>query len=79
MRLAVVRLLTEMRSMLACRRGAVAIIFAFAATILVLAIGMGVDMWQAYAMKARLQSALDAAALAIASPYPVPCTTCSTV
>ena len=67
MRFAVVRLLTKMRSMLACRRGQVAIIFAFAATMLVLAIGMGIDLWQAYAMKARLQSALDAAALAIAS------------
>ncbi len=67
MRFAVVRLVTEMRSMLACRRGQVAIIFAFAATMLVLAIGAGVDLWQAYAMKARLQSALDAAALAIAS------------
>ncbi len=67
MRFAVVRLLTEMRSMLACRRGQVAIIFAFAATMLVLAIGTGVDLWQAYAMKARLQSAVDAAALAIAS------------
>ena len=67
MRFAAVRLLTEMRSMLACRRGAVAIILAFAATMLVLAIGMGIDLWQAYAMKARLQSALDAAALAIAS------------
>ena len=67
MRLSVVRSLTEMRSMLACRRGAVAIIFAFAAMMLVLAIGTGIDLWRAYAMKARLQSALDAAALAIAS------------
>ena len=67
MRFAVVRLLTEMRSMLACRRGQVAIIFAFAATMLVIAVGMGIDLWQAYAVKARLQSALDAAALAIAS------------
>ncbi|MBV8089247.1 MAG: hypothetical protein JO139_06675, partial [Alphaproteobacteria bacterium] len=60
-------MLIEMRSMLACRRGQIAIILAFAATMLVLAIGMGIDLWQAYAMKARLQSALDAAALAIAS------------
>jgi Flp pilus assembly protein TadG len=59
--------LREMRSMLACRRGAVAIIFAFTAMILVVAIGMGIDLWQAYAVKARLQSAVDAASLAIAS------------
>jgi Flp pilus assembly protein TadG len=67
MRFAVVRLLTEMRSTLACRRGQVAIIFAFAATMLVIAIGMGIDLWQGFAVKARLQSAVDAAALAIAS------------
>jgi hypothetical protein len=67
MRFAVVQLLTEMRSMLTCRRGQVALIFAGGATMLVLAIGMGIDLWQAYAMKARLQSALDATALAIAS------------
>jgi Flp pilus assembly protein TadG len=67
MRFAIDRWLTEMRSMLACRRGQVAIIFAFAAMVLIVAIGMGVDMWQGYAVKARLQSAVDAAALAIAS------------
>jgi Flp pilus assembly protein TadG len=67
MRFAVVRLLTDMRSTLACRRGQVAIIFAFFTTILVIAIGMGIDLWQGFAVKARLQSAVDAAALAIAS------------
>jgi Flp pilus assembly protein TadG len=67
MRFAIDRWLTEMRSMVASRRGAVAIIFAFAATVLVVAIGMGIDLWQAYAVKARLQSAVDAASLAIAS------------
>jgi len=67
MRFAVVRLLTEMRSMLTCQRGQVALIFAGGATMLVIAIGMGIDLWQAYATKARLQSALDATALAIAS------------
>jgi Flp pilus assembly protein TadG len=67
MRFVIDRGLSEMRSTLACRRGAVAIIFAFAAMILVVAIGMGVDLWQAYAVKARLQSAVDAASLAIAS------------
>ena len=67
MRFAVVRLLTEMRSLLACRRGQVAIIFAFAATMLFIAIGMGIDLWQGFVVKARLQAAVDAAALAIAS------------
>lgn len=61
------RLLTNMRSLLGCERGMVAVIFAFAATMLFVAIGMGVDLWQIYAVKARLQSAVDAAALAIAS------------
>jgi hypothetical protein len=67
MRFVIVRWLIGMRSMLACRRGAVAIIFALAAMVLIVAIGMGVDLWQAYAVQARLQSAVDAAALAIAS------------
>jgi Flp pilus assembly protein TadG len=68
MRFAFVRFLTEMRSMLVtCQRGQVALIFALAVVMLVIAIGMGIDLWQAYATKARLQSALDAAALAIAS------------
>ena len=67
MRFAVVRLRTEMRSMLACRRGQVAIIFAFAATMLFIAVGMGIDLWQGFVVKARLQAAVDAAALAIAS------------
>jgi Flp pilus assembly protein TadG len=67
MRFAVVRLLAEMRSMLACQRGQVMLIFAFAATMLIIAVGMGIDLWQAYVVKARLQSAVDAAALAIAS------------
>jgi len=67
MRIALVRLLTEMRSTLACQRGQVALAFAVAIVMLVIAIGMGIDLWQAYATKARLQSALDAAALAIAS------------
>src|SRR5271170_1363052 len=67
MRFAIVRLLTEMRSTLACRRGQVAIIFAFFTTILVIAIGMGIDLWQGFVVKARLQAAVDAAALAIAS------------
>ena len=67
MRFAIDRWLTEIRSIAASRRGAVAIIFAFAATVLVVAIGMGIDLWQAYAVKARLQSAVDAASLAIAS------------
>jgi Flp pilus assembly protein TadG len=67
MRFAIARWLIEMRSMLACRRGAVAIVFALVATLLIMAIGMGVDLWRAYAVKARLQSAVDAAALAIAS------------
>jgi Flp pilus assembly protein TadG len=67
MRVAIDRWLNEMRSMVTARRGAVAIIFAFAAMVLVVAIGMGIDLWQAYAVKARLQSAVDAASLAIAS------------
>lgn len=67
MRFAIVRWLIEMRSVLACRHGAVAIVFAFFAMVLIVAIGMGVDLWQAYAVQARLQSAVDAAALAIAS------------
>ncbi len=67
MRFAAVRLLTKIRSLPACRSGQVAIIFAFAATMLFIAIGMGIDLWRAYAVKARLQSAVDAAALALAS------------
>jgi Flp pilus assembly protein TadG len=67
MRFAIVRLLIEMRSTLACRRGQVVIIFAFAVLMLVLAIGTGIDMWQGFVVKSRLQSAVDAAALAIAS------------
>ena len=67
MRFAIHWLLTKIQSIRANRSGAVAIIFAFAFTMLMIAIGMGVDMWQAYSVKARLQSAVDAAALAIAS------------
>jgi hypothetical protein len=67
MRFAILRLLTAIRSTLACRRGQVAIIFAFAVTMLFVAVGMGLDLWQAYAVKARLQSGVDAAALALAS------------
>jgi Flp pilus assembly protein TadG len=54
-------------SLFTSRRGNVTILFAFAAVALIIAIGMGIDMWRAYAVKARLQSAVDAAALAIAS------------
>ena len=67
MRFAILRLLTCVRSLLGDRRGVVGIIFAFAATAMVIAVGMGIDMWRAYSVKARLQSAVDAAALAIAS------------
>jgi Flp pilus assembly protein TadG len=67
MRFANVRLLIEMRSPLGCRRGQVVVIFAFAVTMLVIALGMGIDLWQGFVVKARLQSAVDAAALAIAS------------
>jgi len=67
MRFANVRLLIAMRSTLGCRRGQVVVIFAFAVTMLVIALGMGIDLWQGFVIKARLQSAVDAAALAIAS------------
>ena len=67
MRFLVGRLRAEIRSMLTCRRGQVAIIFAFAATMLFVAVGMGIDLWRAYSVRARLQAAVDAAALAIAS------------
>ena len=67
MRFPVPRLLSEIRHMLNCNRGNVAIIFAFAAIMLAIAIGMGIDMWRAYVVKSRLQDSVDTAALAIAS------------
>jgi len=67
MRSAILRLMTCIRSLLANRRGVVGIMFAFGATAMVIAVGMGIDMWRAYSVRARLQSAVDAAALAIAS------------
>ncbi len=67
MHIAIVRFLIEMRSTLGCRRGQVVLIFAFAGMMLVIAIGTGIDMWQGYIVRSRLQSAVDAAALAIAS------------
>ena len=48
-------------------RGSVTIVVAFAVVMLVIALGSGVDMWRAWAVKARLQAAVDAAALAIGS------------
>ena len=58
MHIAIVRFLIEMRSTLGCRRGQVVLIFAFAAMMLVIAIGTGIDMWQGYIVRARLQSAV---------------------
>ena len=67
MRFIISRSLTCATSTLRSRRGGVAILFAFGASALVIAVGMGIDMWRAYSVQARLQSAVDAAALAIAS------------
>ncbi len=67
MRLLIVRLLTNLRLVLPCQSGQVAVIFAFAVVMLFIGVGMGIDLWQAFSVKARLQSAVDAAALAIAS------------
>lgn len=53
--------------LLHCERGGVAIIFALTLIPLLLAIGLAVDTARAYAVKSRLQQALDAAALAVGS------------
>jgi Flp pilus assembly protein TadG len=58
-----------------CQRGAVAIMFAIAIIPLVIAVGLGIDLWRAFAAKARLQAALDEAALAISSTNPASFTT----
>jgi Flp pilus assembly protein TadG len=56
--------------LLGCRRGAVAIAFALALVPLIIAAGVGIDLWRAFAAKARFQAALDAAALAVSSTNP---------
>ena len=58
------------RALRSCQRGNVAIIFGLAMTMVVISMGMGVDLWQAYVVKARLQAAVDSAALAIGSTDP---------
>ncbi len=47
--------------------GAVAVVFGLTIPVLIASVGVSVDMSQAYLVKARLSSALDAAALAAAS------------
>ncbi len=53
--------------LLRCRRGSVATAFAVTLIPTLLAIGLAVDTARAYAVKSRLQQALDAAALAVGS------------
>jgi len=60
-------LLRPSRRLPHCEQGSVTIIVAFAVMMLVIALGSGIDMWRAWTVKARLQSAVDAAALAIGS------------
>jgi Flp pilus assembly protein TadG len=55
------------RAVSTCRSGNVTILFAIVATMVIIAAGMGIDLWQAYVVNARLQAALDSAALAIAT------------
>jgi len=52
---------------LTARDGGVLVMFALAAIPLVLAVGMGIDIGRAYAVKVRLGAALDDAGLAVAS------------
>jgi len=49
------------------KNGAVAVVFGLTIPVLVASVGVSVDMSQAYLVKARLSSALDAAALAAAA------------
>ncbi|CAA7625898.1 pilus assembly protein TadG-related protein [Magnetospirillum sp. UT-4] len=56
-----------MRSLLSCSKGSVAAIFALTLVPVLLAVGLAVDTARAYAVKSRLQQALDAAALAVGS------------
>ncbi len=51
------------------RRGAIAIMFGLMSTVLVLAVGTGVDLARAVQFRSALQSAVDSAALAGASAY----------
>ena len=60
--------LTEFTSRLIhCRRGNIAIMFAFSLIPVIASVGLGVDMARAYAVKSRMAAALDAAALAVGS------------
>ncbi len=51
-------------------RGSLAILFAASATVLVLGSGVSIDLAHAYSVKARLQSAVDSAALAVGANSP---------
>ena len=65
-------LIRQFRSLLGCHRGSVAAIFALSLLPALLAIGLAVDTARAYAVKSRLQQALDAAALAVGSSTGTP-------
>lgn len=67
---AISRIAHRLRSLIASDRGNIAMIFGLSAVPLFLAAGMGIDMWRAYAVKVRLEAALDAAALAVGSTSP---------
>lgn len=58
---------SRFRPLLRDERGGVAVIFAVTLIPMLLAIGLAVDTARAYAVKSRLQQALDAAALAVGS------------
>jgi Flp pilus assembly protein TadG len=56
-----------LRPLLASEKASISIVFGFTFIPLIIAVGVGLDLWRAFAVKARLQASLDAAALAIAS------------
>lgn len=70
MRRTLALLAARLRSLPASQGGNVAMIFALCAIPLFVAAGMGTDMWRGYAVKVRLEAALDAAALAVGSTNP---------
>lgn len=61
------RTLGQLKAYARCRSGVVAVIFGLTIPVIVGGVGISVDMAQAYLVKARLSSALDAAALAAAA------------
>ena len=65
-------LIHSIRALCACNRGSVAAIFALSLLPALLAVGLAVDTARAYAVKSRLQQALDAAALAVGSSTGTP-------